>query len=287
MFRLTRYLSDRRDLRQTKKLAYHPRELKGPGKPRRHSRGRYQLMAGLMIFLSCAYMHAVRAEPTYPGVGRHATAREIQAWDIDVRPDFKGLPKGSGTVMQGQQVWDAKCAACHGTFGELTQMSAPIVGGTTAEDIRLGKVAALSNPNTVLRSAIMKVPTLSTLWDYLYRAMPWNAPKSMSVDETYAVTAYILNLAEIVPEDFILTDQNIKEIQERMPNRNGMTREHGLSTARGRPDVASTDCMKNCVDKTATVRAAISVDALTSHGDLSSQNRSFGPARGLATGQKK
>jgi cytochrome c len=230
---------------------------------------------------------ALAGDPSYPGVGRSATTREIQVWNIDVRPDFKGLPKGTGTVLQGQQVWDAKCASCHGTFGELTQMSAPIVGGTTAEDSRTGRVAALSNPNTVLRSTIMKVPTLSTLWDYLYRAMPWNAPKSMSVDETYAVTAYILNLAEIVPEDFSLSDQNIKEAQGRMPNRNGMTHDHGLSTIKGRPDVMNTECMKQCADKAATVRASISMDALTSHGDLSSQNRSFGPVRGLATAKKQ
>lgn len=242
----------------------------------------------LLCLLSCMSMDPARADDRkYPGVGRSATTREIQAWDIDVRPDFKGLPKGAGTVLQGQQVWDAKCASCHGTFGELTQMSAPIIGGTTADDIRLGKVAALSNPNTVLRSTIMKVPTLSTLWDYLYRAMPWNAPKSLSVDETYAVTAYLLNLAEIVPEDFRLSDQNIKEIQERMPNRKGMTRDHGLSTIKGRPDVANTDCMKNCKDTTATVRATISAEALHSHGDLSLQNRSFGPVRGLPPGKKE
>ena len=133
----------------------------------------------------------------------------------------------------------------------------------------------------------MKVPTLSTLWDYLYRAMPWNAPKSLSVDETYAVTAYLLNLAEIVPEDFKLSDQNVKAIQERMPNRNGMTRDHGLSTIKGRPDVTNTDCMKNCADKNATVRTTISADALNSHGDLSLQNRSVGPVRGLPTGKKE
>ncbi len=242
----------------------------------------------LLFLLFCASMNsALAGDPSYPGVGRSATTREIQVWNIDVRPDFKGLPKGTGTVLQGQQVWDAKCASCHGTFGELTQMSAPIVGGSTAEDSRTGRVAALSNPNTVLRSTIMKVPTLSTLWDYLYRAMPWNAPKSMSVDETYAVTAYILNLAEIVPEDFSLSDQNIKEVQERMPNRNGMTHDHGLSTIKGRPDVMNTECMKQCADKAATVRASISMDALTSHGDLSSQNRSFGPVRGLATAKKQ
>lgn len=238
------------------------------------------ISVSLLFLLSCACMNpALAGEPTYSGVGRTATAREIQVWNIDVRPDFKGLPKGTGTVLQGQQVWDAKCASCHGTFGELTQMSAPIIGGTTAEDSRTGRVAALSNPNTVLRSTIMKVPTLSTLWDYLYRAMPWNAPKSLSVDETYAVTAYILNLAEIVPEDFSLSDENIKLIQARMPNRHGMTRDHGLATVKGKPDVSNTDCMNDCASKV-MVRATISEDALHSHGDLSLQNRRFGSIRG-------
>ncbi len=128
----------------------------------------------------------------------------------------------------------------------------------------------------------MKVPTLSTLWDYLYRDMTWNAPKSLSVDQTYAVTAYILNLADIVPEDFSLSDENIKAIQDRMPNRHGMTRDHGLSTIKGTPDVSNTDCMKDCASKV-TVRASISEDALHSHGDLSLQNRRFGSVRGLAS----
>lgn len=244
------------------------------------------LIALLLILLSGAFSQQLHAgDPRFTGVGREATAKEIQAWDIDVRPDFKGLPKGSGSVLQGQQIWDAKCASCHGTFGELTQMTAPIIGGTTAQDIRLGKVAALSNPNTVLRSTMMKLATLSTLWDYLYRAMPWNAPKSLSVDDTYAVTAYILNLSEIVPEDFTLSDQNVQTVQSRLPNRHGMTQDHGLSQARGRPDTANTTCMKDCASKI-TIRATISRDAMQSHDDIFSQNRSFGPVRGTHTSQK-
>ncbi len=69
----------------------------------------------------------------------------------------------------------------------------------------------------------MKVPTLSTLWDYIYRAMPWNAPKSLTPDEVYAVVAYILNLGYVVDEDFTLSDTNMTETQARMPNRNGMS----------------------------------------------------------------
>lgn len=240
----------------------------------------------LLILLSVICSTQVYAEdPRFSGIGRPATTREIQAWDTDVRPDFKGLPKGSGTVLQGQQVWDAKCASCHGTFGELTQMSAPIIGGTTAKDIRLGKVAALSNPNTVLRSSMMKLATVSTLWDYLYRAMPWDAPKSLSVDDTYAVTAYILNLAEIVPEEFRLSDQNIQEVQARLPNRDGMTRNHGLATDRGRPDTANKRCINDCA-RQIIVRATITGEAMRSQGDIGAQNRSFGPVRGTRLGNQ-
>ena len=76
----------------------------------------------------------------FPGVGRAATPAEVKAWDIDVRPDFKGLPPGSGSVQAGQKVWDDKCAGCHGTFGESNEVFPPLVGGTTAEDIKAGRV---------------------------------------------------------------------------------------------------------------------------------------------------
>src|SRR5688572_15829409 len=77
---------------------------------------------------------AAWAQASYPGVGRAATSKEVKAWDIDVRPDLKGLPKGSGSVAQGQDVWDSKCASCHGVFGEANNVFSPLVGGTTAED---------------------------------------------------------------------------------------------------------------------------------------------------------
>src|ERR1700704_3972957 len=79
----------------------------------------------------------------YPGVGRTATPAEIAAWDIDVRPDFKGLPPGSGSAAKGQDVWEAKCASCHGTFGESNEVYTPLIGGTTAEDIKAGRVRTL------------------------------------------------------------------------------------------------------------------------------------------------
>jgi cytochrome c len=213
-------------------------------------------------------------------LGRTATAAEVAAWDIDVRPDFQGLPKGSGTVAQGQKVWDGKCASCHGDFGESNEVFSPIVGGTTADDVRSGRVAAMTG-NQPYRTTLMKVSTVSTLWDYIHRAMPWNAPRSLSADDVYAVTAYLLNLGEIVPADFTLSDANIAEVQRRMPNRNGMTTEHGMWPGRGRPDTHNTACMKDC-EATVKVVSAMPEYARDSHGDLSQQQRGFGPTRGVA-----
>src|SRR5512144_2487278 len=162
----------------------------------------------------------VHAAP-YPGIGRAATPDEVKAWDIDVRPDFKGLPAGSGSVEKGQQVWESKCASCHGTFGESNEVFTPLVGGTNARDIASGRVASLLDRETV-RTTFMKLSTLSTLWDYVNRAMPWNAPKSLSTDEVYAVVAYMLNLADIVPGDFVLSDRTMAQVQAKLPNRDGM-----------------------------------------------------------------
>src|SRR5262245_20578357 len=85
------------------------------------------------------------AATPYPGIGRSATPAEVAAWDIDVRPDFKGLPKGSGSVAQGQALWEAKCASCHGVFGESTETFNPLIGGTTAEDVKTGHTARLND----------------------------------------------------------------------------------------------------------------------------------------------
>jgi cytochrome c len=125
-------------------------------------------------------------------------------------------------------VWEAKCASCHGVFGESNEVFSPLVGGTTAEDIKTGHVARLKDPAFPGRTTLMKVATVSTLWDYINRAMPWNAPKSLSTEEVYAVTAYLLNLGGVVPESFTLSDTNIAEVQRKLPNRNGMTTRHAL-----------------------------------------------------------
>ena len=215
---------------------------------------------------------------TYQGIGRPATPAEIKAWDIDVRPDFKGLPPGSGSVQQGQGIWDAKCASCHGTFGESNEVFTPLVGGTTAEDMKAGRVKSLVTGETA-RTTLMKLSTISTLWDYINRAMPWNAPKSLEPDEVYAVVAYLLNLGDILPADFVLSDKNIAEVQAKLPNRNGMTRAHGLWDVRGKPDVANSACMKDCKVQ-GGIGSQLPEYAQDAHGNLADQNRPIGLGRG-------
>lgn len=224
----------------------------------------------------------------FPGVGRPATPAEVKAWDIDVGPDFTGLPTGSGSVERGMIVWEEKCASCHGTFAESNSVFTPLVGGTTAQDIETGHAATLKRTDFPQRTTFMKVATVSTLYDYIRRAMPWNAPKSLSDDDVYAVLAYLLNLAEIVPDDFVLNDKTIREVQARMPNRNGMTTAHALwpgpeFSGAAKPDTANQPCMKDCKPKAEQV-SALPDYALNAHGNLAGQNRIVGPTRGQKTG---
>ena len=235
---------------------------------------------------SCALLLAVAgvaaAEPSakYPGIGRAATPAEIKAWDIDVRPDFTGLPAGSGSVAKGLLVWEAKCASCHGTFGESNEVFSPLVGNVTPEDIKLGRVKALQDP--VARTTFMKVSSISTLWDYINRAMPWNAPKSLSTDEVYASLAYLLHLADIVPADYVLNEKTMRDVQARLPNRNGNVKYDGLWDIRRRGDVQNVACMKDCKIEIGQ-SSALPDFARGTHGNLADQQRIVGPARGVDT----
>ncbi len=240
------------------------------------------------LALLAAASFAAQAAPAFPGIGRDATAAEVKAWDIDVRPDFQGLPKGSGSVSKGQDVWESKCASCHGVFGESNEVFNPLVGGTTDEDIKTGRVANLLRKDYPGRTTLMKVSSISTLWDYINRAMPWNQPKSLSTDEVYAVTAYLLNLGRIVPDDFVLSDRNMAAAQQRLPNRNGMTTAHALWPGKeikgtvARPDVLAKACMSNCPVE-GRINSSLPDFARNAHGNLAEQNRLVGPQRGAET----
>ncbi|CAN5920867.1 hypothetical protein BH11PSE8_BH11PSE8_41120 [soil metagenome] len=247
------------------------------------------LIAALLrstLLVALAWSAAVRADPAATSgmnqIGRTATPAEVKAWNIDVRGDFEGLPKGAGSVGMGANVWDGKCASCHGAFGESNSVFTPIVGGTSQKDIETGHTFFLSHPGYPHRTTLMKVSKLSSMWDYIHRAMPWNAPKSLTTDEVYGVLAYILNLGEIVPADFTLSDKNIAEVQNRLPNRNGKVFYKDMWEVRGKGDVDNPLCMKDCPVE-GRIESSLPDDARNTNGNISEQVRPFGPARGTDT----
>ncbi|MET3792245.1 c-type cytochrome [Aquamicrobium terrae] len=140
------------------------------------------------------------------GIGRLATPEEVAAWDIDVRPDGQGLPEGRGTAAEGMAVYDENCASCHGDFGEAIDRWPVLAGGQgTLEDER---------PEKTIGSYW---PYLSTVYDYVRRAMPFGNARSLSDDDVYALTAYLLYLNDIVDdEDFELSKENFTSIK--LPN---------------------------------------------------------------------
>ena len=198
------------------------------------------------------------------GFGRPASAAEIAGWDLDVRPDGTGLPEGHGSVAEGQAIYDAKCASCHGTFGESTDYMA-IAGG-------VGSLAS----DSPMRTTGSKLNYATTLFDYIRRAMPFNAPKSLTPDEVYALTAYVLNLNDILPADAVLDRRSLVAV--RMPNRDGFTTQHGFMRADGQPDTHAKACMTNCAAEVHLL-SQIPEYARDSHGDLTRQtSRTHGDA---------
>lgn len=150
-------------------------------------------------------------------------------------------------------------------------------------------MARLTDTGFPGRTTLMKVPTVSTLWDYINRAMPWNAPKTLKTDEVYALTAFLLNLGDVVPADFVLSDANIADVQKRMPNRDGMSTDHGLWPGKGLgnggvPDVKAVACMKDCAPEP-KVASLLPEFARNNHGNLAEQQRGIGPQRGADTTQ--
>ena len=139
--------------------------------------------------------------------GWPAAPDEIELWDIDVRPDGKGLPDGSGTVAQGKQVFADNCAACHGDTGQGGIKDRLVGGqGTLASDKPIKTVGSFW-------------PYATTLFDYIHRAMPYPTPGSLSNDDTYAVVAFILSLNGIIPTDSKVDRASLPNIK--MPNRDG------------------------------------------------------------------
>ena len=118
---------------------------------------RFRKAVTSLALLAFAGIATAQSTAKISGLGRDATPKEVAAWDIDVRPDFKGLPAGSGTVAQGQDIWEGKCASCHGFFGESGEVFSPIIGGVQPKDLETGHVANLTTPGYPGRTTFMKV----------------------------------------------------------------------------------------------------------------------------------
>jgi mono/diheme cytochrome c family protein len=159
------------------------------------------------------------------GIGRAATPGEIAGWNIDIDRHGDNLPAGSGSISHGREVFDQQCAACHGAKGE---------GGVG--DRLVGGQGTLASPRPV-KTVGSYWPYAPTLFDYIRRAMPQNAPESLSNDDVYAVSAYILNLNGLLSADATLDARTLSAIK--MPNRS-------MFVGDPRPDVKNPACMTGC-----------------------------------------
>jgi S-disulfanyl-L-cysteine oxidoreductase SoxD len=185
---------------------------------------RREFAIAALAMVALAGTTAARAQSPY-GIGRAATPAEIAGWNIDIDRDGRNLPPGSGSVSHGEEVFSMQCASCHGTKGEGA-VGDRLVGGQ-------GTLATQKPIKTVGSYW----PYAPTLFDYIRRAMPQNAPQSLGNDDVYAVSAYILNLNGLLPADATLDAKTLAAIK--MPNR-------GMFVGDPRPDVKNPACTTGC-----------------------------------------
>lgn len=167
---------------------------------------------------------------TAPGhykIGTTPTKEQIAGWTIAVPPNGANLPPGKGTVNEGETIYSTHCAMCHGGFGEGKNGYPALVGG-------VGSLASASPEKTVGSYW----PYATTLWDYINRAMPFYAPHTLKPDQVYALTAFILNMNDIVKSDFVADAKTVPHVK--MPNRNS------FNWKDPRPVTHNTACMTNC-----------------------------------------
>jgi hypothetical protein len=204
--------------------------------------------AGALMFWGCAVMesgggmsaktvegiplgmsgpHPVQPLPDRPRFGRSVSEADLETWNIDIRtPDGLGLPPGRGSVAEGKAIYAAKCAACHGAEAKGGPMYGTMVGG----------IGSMTKTPRILTPGSM-YPYAPILFDYIRRSMPMDRPQTMSANEVYAVSAYLLNLNGLIPADAVMDAQSMPKVQ--MPNRDGFIIDD-------RPDTRAVRCMSNC-----------------------------------------
>lgn len=164
-------------------------------------------VAGLVALASVAAALPSPAQlPTF-GLGRTPTAEEIKAWDVTIPSDGRGLPPGSGTAALGKPIYVERCASCHGEKGQDPKYNVLVGGrGTLATDKPLLTIGSFW-------------PYATTLWSYINRAQPFDEPGSLTSDQVYAVTAYLLHLNGLIGEHEVIDARKL--LQVKMPNRDG------------------------------------------------------------------
>jgi len=179
------------------------------------------------IPLGSSGRHAVQPLPDRPRFGQPVSEAELAAWNIDIRtPDGRGLPAGRGSVAEGRQIYAAKCVACHGAEAKGGSVYGAMVGG----------IGSFKGSPRVLTPGSM-YPYAPILFDYIRRSMPMDRPQTLSADEVYALSAYLLNLNGLVPAGAVMDADSLPKVQ--MPNRDGFIIDD-------RPDAKAVRCMTNC-----------------------------------------
>ena len=192
----------------------------------------------LLIGSALATLMAVPVAAQTLGLGRPALPEEIAAWDVAVLPDGTGLPVGSGSVEQGDEVFAAACASCHGDFAE----------GLDSWPVLAGGIGTLTDPRPV-KTIGSYWPYLSTVFDYVHRSMPFGGAQTLSFDDTYAITAFLLYSNGLVEDDFVLSNENFTEVV--LPNADGFYADDRPQTEY--PLFTVEPCMSNCAEGAATV----------------------------------
>jgi cytochrome c len=177
------------------------------------------------------------------GLGRAALPEEVAAWNLDVRPDGLGLPEGQGDALTGEPIFEENCASCHGSFAEGVDNWPKLAGGNDTLD-----------RDDPLKTVGSYWPHLSTVWDYVHRSMPFGNAQTLSPDDVYAITAYILYSNDLIEDDFVLSKDSFLEVE--MPNADGFILDDRAETEyavwSGEP------CMSDCKDKVeVTMRARV------------------------------
>ena len=206
-------------------------------------------MLGLVKYFSGIFIFAFVVQSAFAGerqfnLGAIAKPAEVAGWDIDVRPDGLGAPVGSGNAFDGEEIYSERCGFCHGDFGEGIDRWPELVGGEDS-----------LNSHDPIKTTSSYWPYASTMYDYIYRAMPFGEAQSLTADETYSIVAYLLYMGDIIDDEFEVSNNTIGTIK--MPNRSGFL------LPDPRPDIVEetkTPCMVNCDSDTNVIGKARDLD---------------------------